>query len=281
MSKHRPLLSSAHDTARRHRSGSISSENSMNSQSTITAHHYSRYSAPSLHPSESSSSSQSHSRLSNYSAGSQSSNQSLPRARTASNNMLQQSRSFTTNQETLPRPSRVPSHLGHSQSQSKLAKRASHIPAPSSISVKPMSPAPQRTKSTHPSLSQESRLIGSQSRSSSRASHIPSARATVYRLTSSTDSSSSSSSSSSRHYGINPPSSPGTTSRAGSRLGMRSTTPGPRNSLFGALSSETRAKAQESTLPSSRPQSSLSTGRPSGLQPPGVRGLSRIGMVKK
>ncbi|KAI9020675.1 hypothetical protein CLU79DRAFT_211127 [Phycomyces nitens] len=261
--KPRTFGPSTPDNIRRQRSGSISSENSLNSQSTITAGHmYGRYVGTppsSLHPSESSSSSpssRSHSRLSSYSTSNQGSSSALPRARTASNNMLQQSRSFTTQapssgNTSVPGPSsagtgtsagsdkivRSASRIGSSIATSKLAKRASHIPSPASTRATII---PQRTKSTHPGI-----LHDTPSARNSRASHIPSARATVYRLTTPDP------------------------ARAGSRLGVRSTTPGPRNSLFG-----TPPASSNSGIPA-RPQTSLSTGRPSGLQTPS-RVMSRI-----
>ncbi|OAD72798.1 hypothetical protein PHYBLDRAFT_158992 [Phycomyces blakesleeanus NRRL 1555(-)] len=154
--------------------------------------------------------------------------------------------------------SRSASRIGSSIATSKLAKRASHIPSPASTRATII---PQRTKSTHPGLLHDTTNTSSSSSSSSsftaarnsRASHIPSARATVYRLTSQDP------------------------ARAGSRLGVRSTTPGPRNSLFGnppPPPHSSSGASSNSGIPA-RPQTSLSTGRPSGLQTPS-RVMSRI-----
>ncbi|ORZ09016.1 hypothetical protein BCR42DRAFT_424469 [Absidia repens] len=140
----------------RARSGSINSDNSLNSYSTITASQYSRYGmAPMIYQSDSTStSSRTASRLSNYSASSQTSSNTastgLPRPRkisSSSTGMSSPSRSFNSREESHLLP-RAHSRLGTSHlpttneasssttnGRSRLAKRASHIPSPSSANT--------------------------------------------------------------------------------------------------------------------------------------------------
>ncbi|SAM03820.1 hypothetical protein [Absidia glauca] len=170
----------AHNTTTtRHRSGSINSDHSLNSYSTVTVHQYSRYGmTPMIYQSDSTStSSRTPSRLSNYSTSSQTSSNAtttLPRPRkvsaTSTSGMPSPSRSFTTRDETHLLP-RAHSRLGtchlptansnaatsNNTTRSKLAKRASHIPAPSSISASP----PPSTKSiSRPTTIPSSRSTG-------------------------------------------------------------------------------------------------------------------------
>ncbi|KAI9310970.1 hypothetical protein BX666DRAFT_1882099 [Dichotomocladium elegans] len=188
----------------RQRSGSLSSENSMTSQSTITQQ-YSRFGmTAALHPSESTSnSSRSHSRLSDYSAtssvASSKTASGLPRPKpgsrgassptVGSNSHL----SITTQNGTGASPSRrmggdkAPSEFLRSSSrigtstQSRLAKRATHVPLPSTRNA----PIPQVVTSSKSTGLSTSRLRGVSASSNSalsrpgsrignlRSSHIP------------------------------------------------------------------------------------------------------------
>ncbi|CAO3600916.1 unnamed protein product [Absidia cylindrospora] len=144
------------NSATRARSGSINSDNSLNSYSTVTASQYSRYGmAPMIYQSDSTStSSRTASRLSNYSASSQASSNTastgLPRPRkisSSSTGMSSPSRSFNSREEShlLPRAhsklgtSHLPTTNEGSSSttngRSRLAQRASHIPSPSSTNT--------------------------------------------------------------------------------------------------------------------------------------------------
>ncbi|KAI7873611.1 uncharacterized protein EV154DRAFT_527838 [Mucor mucedo] len=153
---------------RMHRSGSISSENSMNSASTITPHYRA------LYPSTSTSTS---------SIGSHSTAASsfLPRSTTSNKN--------TTERITQPRfrPAAPPASLSETTStrqQVGLTRRATHIPAPAATSTSPsphkktLIASPNRTKSTtlahkksNPTLGRSASRIGGGG--GSRASHIP------------------------------------------------------------------------------------------------------------
>ncbi|KAF7723153.1 hypothetical protein EC973_002335 [Apophysomyces ossiformis] len=325
---------SPESSIRRQRSGSLSSENSMTSQSTITAgmNPYTRIGmTPMIYPSESTStSSRSLSRLSNYSASSQASSNTsaIPRPRTgsaASSGMPTPSRSFTTRSSTktgtdgksnhtgdshlLPRSSsRIGAHLTPSSAErSKLAKRASHIPAPPSVSTS--KPTPQRTTS---SASSRSSGVSTGSRSSSRigqrASHIPSV---PDNKNYSSSANGTSNSNTRRFTSTARPTSPMNAGAHGttSRLGVRSSTPGPRNSIFssqqegsprsgipppgvskiahnpGAARPPSRLRrpqtATDEVLDSSN-ANSTSSQRTSGIRAPGsVRSASRIGMAKR
>lgn len=272
------------------RSDSISSENSLTSQSTITQ--YAKYGlTPMIYPSESSStSSRSLSRLSNYSTASSNNTSGIPHPRTTSTSNLNTtggiptpSRSYTTKNKGTP----------GSPPRTKLAKRASHIPAPAQSP-----PSPQRTiSSSSASNSHSSHRIPSSTtakRIPQRASHIPTVRESIHRPNSPL------------HNHTNS----GRASATPSRIGMRSPTPGPRNSLFNTTSNTTTnnttttssittstttktAMSKRSITPTINKTSteekrvtSPTTSRPSGLRPPGsvassVRSISRIGTVKK
>jgi hypothetical protein len=181
------------------RSGSFSSDNSSNSQSTITTssrHHSNRHIYPSASTSTSSLSSHStanssflprstyqssstttSSSLTSSESKLKSSKSLLHRRPSLASSISETSSSITTSETRLP-PSR--SHIG-------LARRATHIPAPSSqhaaskLSSSPhaAAPAPQRTKSTATlkhktstgSLTRSASRIGQPA--SNRASHIP------------------------------------------------------------------------------------------------------------
>ncbi|KAI8371563.1 uncharacterized protein BYT42DRAFT_73403 [Radiomyces spectabilis] len=319
----RYAVAAEHDLNRT-RSGSLSSENSLTSQSTITAgsNHYSRYGmTPVIHPSESTStSSRSLSRLSNYSAGSQASSQnsSIPRPRTgsaASSGMPTPSRSITTRHSPtkstdekpmLPRASsRIGTHLSPSSGpRQKLAKRASHIPAPPSSSSfgKPM---PQRTTSN--SSSRSAGQPPTQARSVSRigrASHIPTVRESSTQKATRSPILSPSDPATRRSNALSRPTSPPnaqTHHQSPSRLGMRSASAcGPRQSIFdtkpdhpasgsharpGLASQQPRSRTSEASSldsPERRNVSAHGSNRSSGLRPPGgARSVSRIGTVKK
>lgn len=225
------------------RSDSFSSENSLNSQSTITQ--YAKYGlTPMIHPSESSSSSsRSLSRLSNYSTTSS---------------------TTPTTTGGIPTPSRSYTTRNPPGSTKRITKRASHIPAPASSP-----PTPQRTLSSSSSPNHPHRIPITTTTPTTttkripqqRASHIPTVRESIHRPGS--------------------PLNSGRNSATPSRIGMRSPTPGPRNSLF---SNDSPREEQKRVM-------SPTTGRPSGLRPPGatgvrppasgVRSISRIGTVKK
>ncbi|CAO3673229.1 unnamed protein product [Rhizopus microsporus] len=147
------LLNSPSNKALRKRSDSLSSDNSLTSQSTITQ--YAKYGmTPMIYPSESSSSSSRPlSRLSNYSASSLASSSGLPRS--SGTGIPTPSRSYTTKKET-----RIPN-----TTRTQLAKRASHIPAPVTYSP----PTPQKTTSS----SSSSATIRKSKIPQQRASHIP------------------------------------------------------------------------------------------------------------
>ncbi|KAJ2964503.1 hypothetical protein NQZ79_g677 [Umbelopsis isabellina] len=146
------------------RSPSQSSETSFTSQSTIPASYASgtaQTSPTSLRPSQSNSTSfRPSSRLSDHSVQSFGSASALPRPKLVPAEKLTGSKSFsargtsmaaqkaTALQEShlLPRMSSRTTSSTSSQSASKLAKRASHIPAPSKSKVKP---TPQKTLSSY------------------------------------------------------------------------------------------------------------------------------------
>lgn len=236
------------------RSDSFSSETSLNSQSTITQ--YAKYGlTPMIYPSESSSSSsRSLSRLSNYSATSSNTTRTTP-----TGGIPTPSRSYTARN---PPPG----------STKRITKRASHIPAPASsvAAANSSSPTPERTTSTSSSNNNNSkkshipRIPTTSKRIPQRASHIPTVRESIHRPGS--------------------PLNSGRNSATPSRIGMRSPTPGPRNSLFGTDNNTPREETKRVMSPT--------TGRSSGLRPPGqsqirpptssqVRSVSRIGTVKK
>jgi hypothetical protein len=170
------------------RSGSISSENSLNSLSTITQHHYRHQ----IYPSASTSTSSIGSHSTTTTA-----NSYLPRS-SSKTVTTTENKSTTTTRLTQPRY-RPPTSLSEttttttnniqdvrvlpsrSISQIGLARRATHIPAPSPPSAKksiiPVSPS--RTKSTttlvhkksNSSLTRSTSRIGQPN--TTRASHIP------------------------------------------------------------------------------------------------------------
>ncbi|KAI8142261.1 hypothetical protein BJV82DRAFT_616131 [Fennellomyces sp. T-0311] len=252
------------------RSDSLSSENSLTSQSTITTGGgYARYGmTPMIYPSESttSNSSRSHSRLSDYSASSSqaSSNAtSIPRANSRASS-IPNSNSNSTGSGLRRETSefRSSSRIGGGNG-SRLAKRATHVPLPSTRSA----PKPQLVTS--------SRSTGlSSTRLPSRASHIPAPRNVA--------------SPEPRSPTLSParsnirPRSPFTTSN--SRMGIRSPTPtgGPRNSVFGSSPEARRGDKVESNNNSNsnnnnnsriaRPPSAAGKTRPTGLRPPSAIG---------
>ncbi|KAI9281260.1 hypothetical protein BC943DRAFT_135914 [Umbelopsis sp. AD052] len=146
------------------RSPSQSSENSYTSQSTMPASGTAQTSPTSLRPCQSNSSSyRPSSRLSDYSVQSYGSASGLPRPKPTTNDKLVGSKSFSARSSIiaakkssgmkepnmLPRmPSRPASSMNTSGSSntSKLAKRASHIPAPSKTRTTPI---PQKTLSSY------------------------------------------------------------------------------------------------------------------------------------
>ncbi|CAM0143152.1 unnamed protein product [Umbelopsis sp. WA50703] len=146
------------------RSPSQSSETSFASQSTVPASNASgtaQTSPTSLRPSQSQSTSfRPSSRLSDHSVQSFGSASALPRPKLVPAEKLTGSKSFsargtsiagkkpTALQEShlLPRMSGRTTSSANSQTTSKLAKRASHIPAPSKSKVKP---TPQKTLSSY------------------------------------------------------------------------------------------------------------------------------------
>lgn len=163
------LSSSPIDRQRMNRSGSMSSENSLNSSSTITHHRQ-------IYPSASTSTSSigSHSTTASY----------LPRT-----SSIEKSARISTQTHTQTRYARPPTSLSettNTRSQIGLARRATHIPAPASsssafsLTKKTISASPHRTQSTtlvhkksNNSLSRSISRIGQPT--STRASHIPTA----------------------------------------------------------------------------------------------------------
>ncbi|KAK4521374.1 uncharacterized protein ATC70_011989 [Mucor velutinosus] len=297
-----PVTPSSDIASRYRRSDSISSENSLTSQSTITQ--YAKYGlTPVTYPSESSStSSRSLSRQSNYSTASSNTTSGIPHPRTnsSSNNthnanggIPTPSRSYTLRDSNVAKSNASyilsPSNKKGStqRTASQLAKRASHIPAPASYTSS--SPSPQRTISSSSSgLRVPTTPTATQKRIPQRSSHIPSVRESLHRPGSPL-----------QHHPQQPHRRPSATP---SRIGMRSPTPGgPRNSIFAAPNKEQQQK--RSITPTTRYQSHQSAGtednrpasamasRPSGLRPPGsiaaassansVRSVSRIGTYKK
>lgn len=282
----------------------------MTSQSTVT-NQYARYGmTPMLYPSESTSnSSRSHSRMSDYSASSSQASShasGLPRHRsgTSSSSHQQQShtglptpsgahkmarRSVDRMNETTRSSSRLGSHLSPpstshtaTSSQSRLAKRATHVPMPSPrTAARPESVSASRSTG----LSTSSRLpkTNTSSRIASRASHIPAPR----RSTVSPEPRSPSLS----------PARPGSAAAGGRPLspmgntrlgGSRSPVPGPRNSIFGRRGSDHTSESQSNTRNdhtnrASRPPSAAGHNRPTGLRPPSSLGgtLSKIGRPKR
>ncbi|KAI7859464.1 hypothetical protein BDC45DRAFT_216178 [Circinella umbellata] len=292
------------------RSGSLSSENSLTSQSTITTGGggnggYARYGmAPMIYPSESttSNSSRSHSRLSDYSASSSqaSSNAtSIPRASSRASSSIPSSNNNTASNHNvkhtsgLRRPSdhhidrsfRSSSRIGGpiytnniptTTSGSRLAKRATHVPLPSSRAA----PKPQMVAS--------SRSTGlSSTRLPSRASHIPSPRASAASPEPRSPTLSPRNNNSSSR-----PRSPFTNSRIG---GIRSPTPTggtPRNSIFSSSESRRQQDKDNSNHNNNsnnsnnsnnhnsrigRPPSSAGNARQTGLRPPSAIGKVSTG----
>ncbi|GAN03521.1 hypothetical protein MAM1_0042d02976 [Mucor ambiguus] len=301
-----PVTPSSDIASRYIRSDSISSENSLTSQSTITQ--YAKYGlTPVTYPSESSStSSRSLSRQSNYSTASSNTTSGIPHPRTnsssnninpnASGGIPTPSRSYTLRDSNVAKSNASyilsPSNKKGSTQRTapQLAKRASHIPAPASYTSSP--PSPQRTISSSSSgLRMPKTPTATQKRIPQRSSHIPSVRESLHRPGSPL-----------QHHQQQPHQRPSATP---SRIGMRSPTPGgPRNSIFAAPNKEQQQK--RSITPTTRhhhPQStaaaaednkrpaSAMTSRPSGLRPPGsvaaasstnsARSVSRIGTYKK
>lgn len=185
----------------------MSSDNSFNSQTTVTQ--YAKYGlTPVMHES-SSTSSRSLSRLSNYSATSSNTTTGIPRPRTTSNNSI------------IPTPSR--SFTQKKEVKRTVAKRASHIPAPSNYISSPP-PTPQRTISSS-SATSRLRVPTQAKRLPQRASHIPTVRESIHR-----------------------PNSPLQPSKTPTRMTLRSPTPnGPRNSLFPPKDEKKRATTPQSS----------------------------------
>ncbi|KAG2236497.1 hypothetical protein INT48_000797 [Thamnidium elegans] len=151
------LSSSPIDRQRMNRSGSMSSDNSLNSSSTITHHRH-------IYPSASTSTSSvgSHSTTNSY----------LPRT-----SSIEKSPRIST-QTRYARPPTSLSETTNTRSQIGLARRATHIPAPASLTKKTISASPNRTQSTtlvhkksNNSLTRSISRIGQPT----RASHIPTA----------------------------------------------------------------------------------------------------------
>jgi hypothetical protein len=259
------------------RSDSISSENSLTSQSTITQ--YAKYGlTPVTYPSESSSSSsRSPSRLSNYSTASSTTTSGIPHPRTNSSangnsnsgigGIPTPSRSYTLRENKNSSHLLSPSNKKGSTQRTQLAKRASHIPAPASYTAA-SPPSPQRTISSSSSSGLQQHRIPTpqqQKRIPQRASHIPTVRESIHRPGSP----------------LQPPQ--GRASATPTRISMRSPTPGgPRNSLF--QTNTTKPKE----IPPQEKRGLTPTSRPSGLRPPGsvasstnTRSSSRIGTYKK
>ncbi|KAI9266751.1 hypothetical protein BDA99DRAFT_536165 [Phascolomyces articulosus] len=265
----------------RHRSGSLSSENSMTSQSTVT------YRAPFMHSSTSSSTVTSTS-TATYNGSSNNSKYHYQRSQqqqqqqasspTTSSLLTRptpvQSRSFNTNTNTnnsnnnnnnnepTSLPARSGSRIG--MSPSRLAKRASHIPAPSSSRL--ATPTPQRTLSTR-------------STSSSVSSGLARFNSTATRghTTGSEQQSSLFSS----------PTTPRTTSRLGNRASHipSTATSRARSPLFGNNSSSAGQRSssifglqQQQPFPSSQSPSSHIIPRSTKST---TRSASRIGMAKR
>ncbi|KAL7321660.1 hypothetical protein PS15m_001406 [Mucor circinelloides] len=290
-----PVTPSSDIASRYRRSDSVSSENSLTSQSTITQ--YAKYGlAPVTYPSESSStSSRSLSRQSNYSTASSNTTSGVPHPRTnsSSNNnntnggIPTPSRSYTLRDSNIAKSNASyilsPSNKkGSTQRTPQLAKRASHIPAPASYTSSP--PSPQRTISSSSSgLRIPTTATATQKRIPQRSSHIPSVRESLHRPGSPL-----------QHHHQQPHQRPSATP---SRIGMRSPTPGgPRNSIFAPKEQQQKRSITPTTrhhqpaAEEKRPASATAS-RPSGLRPPGsiaaasstsnVRSVSRIGTYKK
>ncbi|GAN02059.1 hypothetical protein MAM1_0016d01498 [Mucor ambiguus] len=198
-------LSSPPHQHRSDRSGSFSSDNSSNSQSTITitTRNTLRQNVyPSASTSTSSMSSHSTAKTSHSSFLSRplitksESNQTSNRLPCSRKPSLVSSISENTTVEARPTVSSTTRLPSRSASQIGLTRRATHIPAPSSskatlspiASTKP-SPAPQRTKSTasiarKPSSTSLNRSASRIGQPSTRASHIPSPATTKRSTTS-------------------------------------------------------------------------------------------------
>ncbi|CDH58570.1 predicted protein [Lichtheimia corymbifera JMRC:FSU:9682] len=311
----------------RQRSSSLSSENSLTSQSTVTTggvnSQYARYGmTPVLHPSESttSNSSRSHSRLSNYSAGSSqaSSNTSaLPRPRASSRNGGSTTPSYNTGRRMSDKsssgePLRSSSRIGtrgmlggggtsSGSSTSRLAKRATHVPLPSSRSVS----KPQVVTSSRSTGLSSSRLSHNNSATHGngpsrpgsrigglRSSHIPAPPPPSSRNTTASSDSRATGARSptlgpARTTGGYRPHSPfsssgnstsnGSSSRIGITRATRSPTPtnggGARTSIFGMDSSRRSTTGQKESDASriARPPSAAGGSRKTtGLRPPGA-----------
>lgn len=280
----------------RQRSSSLSSENSLTSQSTVTTggvnnSQYARYGmTPVLHPSESttSNSSRSHSRLSNYSAGSSqaSSNTSaLPRPRASSRNGGGSSYNTgrrmsdkSSSGEPLRSSSRIGTRSGGSSGMipgnstaSRLAKRATHVPLPSSRSVS----KPQVvTSSRSTGLSSASRP-GSRIGGGLRSSHIP-APPSASRNNNTTTSSDRARSPTLGYRPHSPFSSGNSTSS--SRIGITRATRSPtptsggggttRTSIFGMDSSRRSTKEPDASRIARPPSAAGGSRKSTGLRPP-------------
>ncbi|KAI7882627.1 hypothetical protein K492DRAFT_57545 [Lichtheimia hyalospora FSU 10163] len=261
---------------------------------------------PVLHPSESttSNSSRSHSRLSNYSAGSSqaSSNTSaLPRPRASSRNGGSSTTpSYNTGRRMSDKsssgePLRSSSRIGtrgmmgasSGHNTSRLAKRATHVPLPSSRSVS----KPQVVTSSRSTGLSSSRISHNNSASNGpsrpgsrigglRSSHIP-APPPPRNMTASPDPSRATGARSPTLGGYRPHSpfsntsntSGSSTSRVGISRATRSPTPshgGTRTSIFGMDSSRRSTGQKESDASRiARPPSATGGNRaPTGLRPP-------------
>ncbi|KAI8881777.1 hypothetical protein K501DRAFT_3845 [Backusella circina FSU 941] len=270
------------------RSDSFSSENSLTSQSTITQ--YQRYGmTPLVYPSESTStSSRSHSRLSNYSASSFASSSTasgIPHRATNSTNNNNNNTSSNNNnnnhhhQQThhtivktpsstnigIPTPSRSytyrdnkSQHLAApNQRATPLAKRASHIPAPQSGS-KILPPSPQRTSSSSSARStglptaRRTMTPTTGNRLQQRSSHIPSVRGGE------SDGGRRLFLSAAKEDSTSRPTSPlFNNGRSASRLGVTSSNSSSKKSLF--------QDRPRSTTPNTNRTTGIPTGAPSGI----------------
>lgn len=225
------LSSSPIDRQRMNRSGSMSSENSLNSSSTITHHRQ-------IYPSASTSTSSvgSHSTTASY----------LPRTSSIEKSPRISTQTHTQTRYARPPPPTSLSETTNTRSQIGLARRATHIPAPASssssfsLTKKTISASPHRTQSTtlvhkksNNSLSRSISRIGQPT--TTRASHIPTAPRSTTSL------------------GISSIFSPAQTASQSKDEGSSR----PKTSMGSALKSPVIRRAQSTTL---TPNSSKSTG---------------------
>ncbi|KAI9494058.1 hypothetical protein BDB00DRAFT_344606 [Zychaea mexicana] len=270
-----PMKPAAFPRIRRHRSGSLSSENSVTSQSTVTYRTHNL-----MHPSTSNSTATSAngsmtSGSHHYHPPYQQQQHLSPQQQPSSSARLPkpaQSHSFNTssnNNNNNELPARSGSRIGMT---SKLAKRASHIPAPSSSRL--ATPSPQRTLSTRSSSSIGSGLarLNAANNSSTCSSHARDQQQSSSLLSAAPRTSS--------RLGNRASHIPSTaTSRARSPMGMlggSSGGGGQRTSIFGGPPSSSSAsrppsRQQQQQQQHVLPRSTAST----------TRSASRIGMTKR